>query len=734
MAIQAGNRVGPYEIVCSVGAGGMGQVFRARDTRLGRDVAIKVLPDELAAEPDRVRRFEQEARAIAALNHPNICQIYDVVPLNDTTSTPGSSFLVLEHVNGEPLRGPLRPADAVRLAVQVADALDAAHQHGILHRDVKPANIMVTSSGQVKVLDFGLATTMTTEQDLTRTTEGMVVGTVAYMSPEQVEGKPLDARSDIFSFGATLYEMLSGRRAFSGDSAAQVVSAVLRDDPPALGLSPALEHVVRRCLAKQRLQRFASMQEVKAALEGLSGSAGVIIPSIAVLPFENMSGEKENEYFSDGLAEEILNLLARIPALKVIARTSAFAFKEKRQDIREIASALGVSNVLEGSVRKSGSRVRVSAQLIAAADGSRLWSERYDRELADVFAVQDEIAAAIADALQITLSASTRPRRYTPNLPAYDNYLKALHDSEKWTPQSLAQSRSYLERASALDPEFALAHAELANVFHRLAIYGLMPPREALRLVREQAARALAIDPSLPEGHAMLGTVAAMFDYDWKEAERHFTTALSGEAVPPLVHRYYAHYCLLPVGRAREAVTHHDVAIGDDPLNLTARSERALALYAAGQSADSNQELRRILEIDDTLWFPYFVLGQAHLFEGRLEEALPLAEQAHRAAPWFLPGIAVLAVLLERRGDTERAETLAARLRADNEYIDPIGPATYHLHRGELDAAADWIAKAIEQRQPAVFFIVSVATALRSSPRWPALARRMRLPATSELS
>src|SRR5580765_4105466 len=405
MAIQAGNRVGPYEIVCAVGAGGMGQVFRARDTRLGRDVAIKVLPDELASEPDRVRRFEQEARAIAALNHPNICQIYDVVPLNDTTSHPGSSFLVLEHVNGEPLRGPLPPVDAVRLAVQVVDALDAAHQNGILHRDVKPANILVTSSGQVKVLDFGLATTVTTEQDVTRTSEGMVVGTVAYMSPEQVEGKPLDARSDIFSFGATLYEMLSGRRAFSGDSAAQVVSAVLRDDPPALGLSHALEQVVRRCLAKQRLQRFASMQEVKAALEGLSGSAGVVIPSIAVLPFENMSGEKENEYFSDGLAEEILNLLARIPALKVIARTSAFAFKGKRQDIREIASALGVSNVLEGSVRKSGPRVRISAQLIAAADGSRLWSDRYDRELADVFAVQDEIAAAIAGALQITLSA-----------------------------------------------------------------------------------------------------------------------------------------------------------------------------------------------------------------------------------------------------------------------------------------------------------------------------------------
>ena len=330
------------------------------------------------------------------------------------------------------------------------------------------------------------------------------------MSPEQAEGKPLDARSDVFSFGTVLYEMLSGTRAFGGDTAAQVVSAVLRDEPPPLAAPPPLERIVRRCLAKQVAQRFPSMHEVKVALEDMSGESGDPKPSIAVLPFENMSGDKENEYFSDGLAEEIINLLAKIPGLRVIARTSAFAFKGKHEDVRKIALALGVTNVLEGSVRKAGSRIRVTAQLISAADGSHVWSERYDRELADVFAVQDEIAVAITDAFQVTLLAASTPlRKHTPNLPAYENYLRALHESQRWTPESLARARTCLARAIALDPQFALAHAELGHVFHRLAIYGLMPPRDALPLMRQEVRKALAIDSSLPEGHAMLGTVAA---------------------------------------------------------------------------------------------------------------------------------------------------------------------------------------------------------------------------------
>jgi serine/threonine protein kinase len=336
MPLQSGDKLGPYEILTPIGEGGMGDVYKARDIRLDRIVAIKQLKSQHSA------RFQQEARAIAALNHPNICSLYDV----------GPDYLVMEFIEGTPLRGPLPLSDALRFATQIAAALGVAHSKGILHRDLKPGNVLVTVSG-VKLLDFGLAKLMTdSAPDVTKTMGGAVLGTAAYMSPEQAQGKPLGERSDIFSFGALLYEMLSGSRAFAGESAADTLSAVLRDDPAPLQ-SPASE-IVKRCLTKQPAQRFQSIAEVRAALESISNSPVEHQPSIAVLPFANMSADKENEYFSDGLAEEILNLLAKIPGLKVIARTSSFVFRGQEQDIRKIAERLNVRTILEGSVRRAG--------------------------------------------------------------------------------------------------------------------------------------------------------------------------------------------------------------------------------------------------------------------------------------------------------------------------------------------------------------------------------------------
>src|SRR5580704_3958596 len=413
MPLSVGEKLGPYEILAPIGAGGMGEVWKARDTRLNRIVAIKRLKGDYPA------RFQQEAHAIAALNHPHICQIHDV----------GPDYLVMEYVEGKPAQGPLRADDAVRLAVQIAGALEEAHGHGVLHRDLKPANILVTAKGSAKLLDFGLAKLTTdSDRDVTMTAEGAVAGTPAYMAPEQAEGKPLDERSDVFSFGAVLYEMLSGQRAFAGNSTAQVLSAVLRDEPAPLHAPAELQRIVGRCLAKQPRDRFQSAKELKTALEQVSAKPAQSQPSIAVLPFANMGGDKENEYFSDGLAEEIINFLAQIPGLKVIARTSAFAFRGKEQDITKIAEALRVATILEGSVRRSGNRLRVTAQLIDAQDGSHLWSQRYDREMADLFDLQDEIAQAIASALQVKLSGAPAPlQNYKPNLPAYEALLKARH-------------------------------------------------------------------------------------------------------------------------------------------------------------------------------------------------------------------------------------------------------------------------------------------------------------------
>ncbi|HEX6214549.1 MAG TPA: protein kinase, partial [Vicinamibacterales bacterium] len=415
MLLTPGTRLGPYTIETLIGSGGLGEVYKAHDGRLNRTVAIKRMI------ADDVSRFQSEARAIAAINHPHICQIYDV----------GPDYLVLEYLQGEPLGGPVTPDEAVRLASQVADALHAAHERGILHRDLKPANVMVVRQGgtpHAKLLDFGVARLTSDDSDATRTIAGEVNGTPAYMSPEQAAAKPLDARSDVFSFGAVLYELLAGTRAFTGDSTAQILSAVLRDDPSPLEAPAAVQQIVKRCLAKDPERRFQTMADVRHALQHLTAARADVTASIAVLPFANLSPNADDEYFSDGLSEEIINALTRVPGLKVIARTSAFAFKGKNEDIRRIARTLGVTLVLEGSVRRAGGRLRVTAQLVDAADGAHRWSQRYDREMSDIFAVQDDIAAAIAGALKLQLAPPSERRM--PSLPAYEAYLR--YRSYQW--------------------------------------------------------------------------------------------------------------------------------------------------------------------------------------------------------------------------------------------------------------------------------------------------------------
>ena len=709
----------------------MGEVYRARDTRLGREVAIKVLPDELAANPDRIRRFEREARAIAALNHPHICQIYDVA-LRDRLDT-APSYLVLEYVNGAPVRGPMPQVDVLPLALQIADALDAAHRRGILHRDLKPANILVTGGkgsadrSSAKLLDFGLAARPAFEEaDTTRTAEGTIAGTPGYMSPEQAQGKAVDVRSDIFSFGAVLYETLSGRRAFEGSSVVDVLSAVLRDDPPPLGPSP-LARIVHRCLEKDASKRYQTMSEVRAALEDAAKSTPDQEPSIAVLPFANLSAEKENEYFSDGLAEEIINALTGIPGLKVTARTSSFAFRGKDDDIRRIAAALDVRTVLEGSVRRAGNRIRVSAQLINAADGYHLWSQRFDRELADVFAVQDEIAAAIADALQVTLAGGRRA--YTPSLAGYEAYLKAIHESRKLTSDGLAHSKTWFEQAIALDARFALAHSAYAFHYAQLANYGLMPAGDAMPLVSAEAVKALEIDPSLAEGHAMLGLVAAIHDYNWREAAQRFERAMASEPVPPLVRRYYALYYLLPLARTADAVDQCARSLRDDPLDLPGRVRFAQCLDAAGRTDEAIGELHHVLELDQNLWFTHFILGHYELRDRRVSAALAHAERAFALAPWNPSARGLLAAAHAVQGVSRMADELMEPLRSSPVYGAPLAFATFHLYRSELDSCADWVEKGIAERHPAMLvFLRSHARELLASPRWPGLAKRLNLP------
>ncbi len=711
-----GTRIGPYVLISSIGAGGMGEVWKARDTRLERVVAIKRLKEE------HRKRFEQEARAIAALNHPHICQLYDV----------GPDYLVMEYIEGELLQCPLPADNVMRLAIEIASALEAAHRRGIIHRDLKPANIMITLDGTAKLLDFGLAKPVTSgDTDVTRNTiDGAVIGTAAYLSPEQAGGKQLDARSDIFSFGAVLYEMLSGSRAFEGNTTIQILTAVLSGDPKPLRAPPALERIVKRCLDKQPDRRFQTVSEVKAALERVRINPSRLEPSIAVLPFANMSADKENEYFSDGLAEEIINALTHIPGLKVTARTSAFAFRGKEQDIRKIAEALDVRAILEGSVRRAGNRIRVAAQLINAADGYHLWSERFDREMADVFAIQDEIAKAIAAELQVKLSIEPATvRRYTPKLPAYEAYLKGQFHMQKVTPESMARSKKCFEEAILLDSEFAAAHGAFGNYFAQLAMYDAVPAHEAMPRVRVEARNALDIDPLLQEAQAMLGLVHALYDYDWTEAERRFHLAVAREQVPTEVRASYGFYYLFPVGRYTDAIEQVEQALKEDPLNLHRRVNLAVCLRSAGRGADALSELRKVQQLDESFWPAYFLLGVLHASLGNIAEAVAEAEKAYSLASWMPVNIGMLAAMLKRTGDVSRSDELLQKLLPGEAYAAPLGLAHYYLYCGELDRAIHWSEKAIEQRHPAVLFFLNVHLQfLRPSPRWHDLARLLNLP------
>jgi serine/threonine-protein kinase len=713
----------------------MGEVYRGRDTKLKRDVAIKVLPEAFARDRDRLARFEREAEVLATLNHPNIATIFG---FEDSGST---YALALELVEGLTLAdriatGSIPLGEAMPIATQIAEALEAAHEHGIIHRDLKPANIKVRRDGTAKVLDFGLAKVMelagvmspNATQSPTSpamTEAGVVLGTAAYMSPEQVSGKPVDARSDIFSFGAVLYEMLSGRRAFNGDSSAAIMAAILHDEPQPLQSPPALVQIVKRCLAKSLFDRFPTMAAVKASLAAVTLVDRA--PSIAVLPFVNMSDDKAQEYFSDGLAEEIINALVQIPGLKVTARTSAFAFRGKEQDITKIADALHVGTILEGSVRKSGNRLRVTVQLINAADGYHLWSERYDRAVADVFEMQDEIAAAIASTLRLKLSATPAARRvHQPNLQAYEALLRGRHLFFVNTAESIARSRDLLEQAIVLDPAYPEAYAELAQSHLVVAALGLLPREETLPMARSNALRAVALNPEEPRAHVVLGAIAGLYEHDWDEAREQFRLALAAQPVPPEVRFRYAGFYLVPLNRLRDALDHLERAVEQDPLNVVFRGFLAMILGAETPNRAA-VEARKAMEIDERHWLPSYAMSLSHLRRGELREARHLAERSAAAVPWLSFPAGLFAGLLRRLEEHDKADALLAGLKS------PSAMVIYHSVCSDIDGTADSFAQAIAQGevQPLMWFGASdFLRPLRASPRWPALAKMLNLPET----
>jgi len=544
-----------YRILSKLGAGGMGEVYAAEDTSLGRKVAVKLLPKEMAARVDRLQRFRREARAVAALNHPNIVTIYAVEEAD------GVPFLAMELVEGESLQarvagGGLPLEKLLEVAVPLAEALAAAHERGITHRDLKPANVMFGRDGRLKVLDFGLAKlhedsgagddeeTAAPPSDLTEA--GAVLGTLPYMSPEQVQGRPADHRSDIFSFGAILYELATGERPFRGTSSADLISSILRDTPRELtevrvDVPEHLGRIVRRCLDKDPGRRFQTARDLRIELEELEKEGpgqAKRAPSVAVLPFADMSAEKDQEYFCEGIAEELLNGLGRIQNLRVASRTSSFQFKGTALDVREIGRRLDVSTILEGSVRKSGNRVRITAQLVNVKDGYRLWSDRFDREMKDIFAIQDEIAESIVAALEVTLSPKERRALQnvaTRDVAAYDYYLRGRKFFYQMHQKAFEFARQTYARAIEIDPAYALAYAGIADCCSFL--YQWADSSQAnLDGADEASRKALELDPDLAEAHASRG-LALSLARSFEEAQVEFEEAIRRN--PNLYEGYY---------------------------------------------------------------------------------------------------------------------------------------------------------------------------------------------------
>jgi serine/threonine-protein kinase len=739
MALEPGTRLGPYEIRSLIGAGGMGEVYRAHDRRLGRDVAVKVLSEQWAGDADARARFEREARAVAALSHPNIVGIHDI------GSDQGRAWAVTELLEGETLadllgRRRLELEEVHDLARQMTAGVAAAHAGGVTHRDLKPANLFVTegdvkAGSRLKILDFGLAKgtglTKDSGDDATLgapTRAGMVLGTVGYMSPEQAQGLATDRSTDVFALGAILYEMLTGRRAFSGPSQVAILSAILRDEPDLSSLPPAWKPIVARCLAKRSADRFASAAELASALSSVQATAGSRAVaavadaerSIAVLPLTNVGADPETEYFSDGVTEEIINALSQVPRLRVAARTSSFYFKGHKESLRSIAQTLGVQALLEGSVRRAGKRVRITIQLVNADDGYQMWSERYDRDLDDVFAVQDEIAASVASRLRVTLSgkeegeraaapASASPSRSsavsgasavtpTPDPEAYDLYLRGRYLSEQ---RHLRGSISCFEEAIARDPDFALAHVGLAESMVFMGFMAHASPREAMPRAKAAAERALALDAGLARAYYALAMVAYLYEWNKLESERLFLRGLELEPSQPDLHMGYGLMLAETMGRFDEALEHARTARAVDPVNPMRLAYLGMILYSAGRAQEAMRLLAEAARREPNHFILQRVYGIVCHACGRLDDAAAAVECALAASNrhiWCLGDLALLR--LDQGRDAEAEAVWQEMLEQARERGSPsCFPTLLWLRRGDVEAAAASLEEAVRCRE-----------------------------------
>ena len=738
-----------YRVTRELARGGMGTVFEAEDLRHGRTVAIKVLRAELAGR-GLAERFLREVRIAARLTHPQI------VPLHDSGECGGFLYYVMPFLRGESLRqliereGRLPIADAVRIGREVASALDYAHRSGVLHRDIKPENILL-HEGEALVADFGVARALSAavagREGVSE--PGMAIGTPAYMSPEQASAdEELDGRTDVYSLACVIYEMLVGRPPFAGTSPRQTMARHVVEPPPALRtLRPeapvALEQTLLRALAKSPSDRFATAGEFARAIEAAPLTTGVYpgvappvradLRAVGVLPFVNASPDPDTDYFADGMTDELIDALTKVAGLHVASRTSAFALKGKQSDVRTLGALLGVAVVLEGTVRKAASQLRITARLTDVRDGRHLWSQRYDRNVSDVFAVQDEIAQTIVTTLRATLLGDIgdpTPRRYTADLTAYNLYLKGRYAWNKRTNEGIAEGVQYFEEAIARDESYALAYTGLADCFALQLDYRGVPVAEGMRRAKEFALRALAIDETLAEAHTSLGWVLFIYEWDWEAATREFRRALELNPRYATARQWHS-WSLMAQGRLEEAIAEGRIALELDPASVSIRRSLGWLLYYARQYEAAAEQLRRAVELNPTAEETHRILGLVRLQQGKLAEAELAFREAIALSTELAYARAGLAQTAARAGRTAEARAILDYLytEAKVRYVSPVTFVTVHLGLGEMDQAFAWLERAREERRGWLCYlkVEPLLDEVRGDPRFGRLLEAMRL-------
>jgi len=762
-----------YAVERELGRGGMATVYLARDLKHGRPVAIKVLRPEIAAAlgPER---FLREIEVAARLTHPHI------LPLHDSGQAGGSLYYVMPYIEGESLRdrlereGQLPLEEALRITREVASALSYAHGHDVVHRDIKPENILL-SGGEAVVADFGIARAITQAAGTRLTETGIPVGTPQYMSPEQASGGgPIDGRSDVYSLACVLYEMLVAEPPYTGPSAQVVIAKRFTDPVPSVRrlrdtIPPTMDAAITKALAKAPTDRFATAAQFGEALEapaqrardtgrrtsrlaagaGLAATlvvaaAGLFVlsrphgtpalagppgQSIAVLPFVNVSGAPQEEYLSDGISEELINALSKLPQLKVVARPSSFAFKGKNEDVRQIGQALQVATVLGGSVRRAANRLRVTAQLTDARNGYNLWSETYDREMGDVFAVEDGISHAIMRALQMHLVSEdslTLLRRPTHDVEAYDLYLKGRYFYDKAGFGPVQQALAYFQQALAHDSNYALAYAGIADAYQRLTASTYLRPREGMAKARAAALKALALDPTLADAHASMGDQLCVYEWDASAAEREFRRAIELNPSLANAHYFYAN-CLVAHGRLAEALAEARRAHELDPLNPEVATARAWALYVARRYDEAIAVMQKSLDLEPGLAHGHMLLALPLAGKGSYAEALAEARKMAALAGDAPNFAGILGYIAGRAGERAEAQHILTALERRPPGNTAFAIALVHLGLGHTDQALRWLQAAYEERAE---WLVMVTPApcfdpLRSDPRFSALMRKI---------